>query len=82
MFYRLYWPIAAVDVRLCSLDPLHKRKTTGREKEKWTDFDVADTQPFVELGILGPGLSVSLCYIFVFKIVSCHLFERSGPFLV
>lgn len=28
------------------------------------------------------GLSVSLCYIFVFKIVSCHLFERSGPFLV
>lgn len=51
--YRLYWPIAAVDVRLCSLDPLHKRKTTGREKEKWTDFDVADTQPFVELGILG-----------------------------
>lgn len=53
MFYRLYWPIAAVDVRLCSLDPLHKRKTTGREKEKWTDFDVADTQPFVELGILG-----------------------------
>lgn len=53
MFYRLYLPIAAVDVRLCSLDPFHKRKTTGREKEKWTDFDVADAQPFVELGILG-----------------------------